>query len=47
MAATLVVKEMVASLEAVNSDPEASNLSLFGTGVSGMYPALDIKVMAT
>ena len=39
-------EEMVASLEAVNSDPEARNLSLFSTDVSGMYPALDIKVIA-
>ena len=39
-------EEMVASLEAVNSDPEARNLSLFSTDVSGMYTALDIKVIA-
>ena len=39
-------EEMVASLEAVNSDPDARNLSLFSTDVSGMYPALDIKVIA-
>ena len=39
-------EEMVASLEAVNNDPDARNLSLFSTDVSGMYPALDIKVIA-
>ena len=37
---------MVASLKAVNSDPEARNISLFSTDVSGMYPAPDIKVIA-
>ena len=37
---------MVASLEAVNSDPDARNISLFSTDVSGMYPALDIEVIA-
>ena len=39
-------EDMVASLEAVNSDPDARNISLFSTDVSGMYPALDIEVIA-
>ena len=39
-------EDMVASLEAVNSDPDARNISLFSTDVSGMYPAFDIEVIA-
>ena len=31
---------------AVRSNPDARNISLFSTDVSGMYPALDIEVIA-